>query len=238
MIKKFIRNLILKEKASPERYVAYLKKIGVKVGDGVKIWSPSGSVIDVTYPWLLSFGNNVNVAHGVVILTHDGAWINLKRCPEVKGAICGGQAPVTIGNNVFIGVNAIITKGVTIGDNVIIGVGSVVSRDCESNSVYAGVPAKRIMSTEEYFNKRFAAQFDEAKILALKYKEVFLQEPPVGVFREYFHLFMTGDEAAKNDDFRSQMELTDNFSETLHYMNTNKPMFSSYREFLDACYED
>lgn len=237
MIKKFIRNLVLREKASPEKFVEHLKKCGVKVGKSVKVWCPNTTLIDVTYPWLLSIGDNVNIANGVTILTHDGAWINLKKCPDVAGAICGGQAPVTIGNNVFIGVDAIITKGVTIGDNVIIGVGSVVTKDCEPNSVYAGSPAKRIMSTQEYFNKRFDAQFSEAKVLALKYKEVFSCEPPVGVFREYFMLFMDGDEAAKNDDFRSQMELTDNYEETLNYMNTHKPMFNSYREFLDACYK-
>lgn len=237
MIKDFIRNLILREKASPERFAAHLKKLGVKMGKNVTFYAPRSVLIDVTYPWLLSFGDNVNIVHGVVILTHDASWMNLKKCSEAKGALCGGQAPVTIGNNVFIGVNAVITKGVTVGDNVIIGVGSVVTHDCESNSVYAGVPAKKIMSIEEFFKKRFEAQFSEAKALALKYKEVFAQEPPMGVFREYFMLFCTGDEAAKIDDFRMQMELTDNFDETLCYMNTNKPMFSSYREFLDACYK-
>lgn len=237
MIKNLIRNLVLREKASPEKFAAHLKKLGVKMGSNVVIWSPNSTLIDVTYPWLLSFGDNVNIAHGVVILTHDGAWINLKKCPEVNGAICGGQAPVTIGNNVFIGVNAIITKGVTIGDNVIIGVGSVVNHDCESNSVYVGVPAKRIMSTEEYFKKRFEVQFDEAKVLALKYKETFSKEPPMEVFREYFMLFCTGVEAAAVDEFRLQMELTQNFDESLCYMDTHKPMFNSYREFLDACYE-
>lgn len=45
----------------------------------------------------------------------------------------------------IIGRNAIILKGVTIGNNVIIGAGAVVTKDCDSNSVYAGVPALKFV---------------------------------------------------------------------------------------------
>lgn len=53
---------------------------------------------------------------------------------------------IQIGNNVFIGMRALILKGVTIGDNVVIGAGSVVTKKIPSNSVYAGIPARRICS--------------------------------------------------------------------------------------------
>lgn len=53
-------------------------------------------------------------------------------------------APVTIGNNVWIGANCTVTKGVTIGDNAVIGAGSVVTRDIPENVVAAGAPAKAI----------------------------------------------------------------------------------------------
>lgn len=46
--------------------------------------------------------------------------------------------------NVFLGCNAIICKGIRIGRNAVIGAGSVVTKDCGENSVYTGVPAKRI----------------------------------------------------------------------------------------------
>jgi len=54
------------------------------------------------------------------------------------------SAPVTIGNNVYVGARVIILKGVTVGDNVVIGSGSVVTRNLESNAIYAGNPAKLI----------------------------------------------------------------------------------------------
>lgn len=63
------------------------------------------------------------------------------------------QMFTTIGNNVFIGMRSIILQGANIGDNVIIGAGSVVSGKVESNSVYAGNPAKKICSLEEHKNK-------------------------------------------------------------------------------------
>lgn len=52
--------------------------------------------------------------------------------------------PVLVGENVFIGCNALILKGVKIGDNSVIGAGSVVVRDVPANCVVAGNPAKII----------------------------------------------------------------------------------------------
>lgn len=237
MLKKLIRGLILREKASTEKFVAYLRKKGVQVGENVRFFSPSRTLVDVTCPWLLSIGDNAVIAHGVIILTHDGAWLTLKRSPKSKGAICGGQAPVKIGNNVFIGMNAIISKGVTVGDNVIIGVGSVVTKDCEPDSVYAGVPAKRIMSVEEYYKKRCDAQFSEAKQIVLRYYEVFQKTPPKEVLMEYFMLFCNLDEALKTPIFKKKMEECCNFEDSVEFMKHNSPLFENYEAFLKACFE-
>ncbi len=51
-------------------------------------------------------------------------------------------APVRIGDNVWIGHDATILKGVTVGENAVIATGSVVTRDVPPNSVAAGNPAK------------------------------------------------------------------------------------------------
>ncbi len=51
---------------------------------------------------------------------------------------------VHIGNNVYIGARVTILKGAKIGDNVVIGTGSIVKGVIESNSIYAGIPAKKI----------------------------------------------------------------------------------------------
>ncbi|RYD33414.1 MAG: sugar O-acetyltransferase, partial [Verrucomicrobiaceae bacterium] len=52
--------------------------------------------------------------------------------------------PVVIGDNVWIGGNAVINPGVTIGDNVVIAAGAVVTKDVPDNVVVAGIPAKVI----------------------------------------------------------------------------------------------
>ena len=54
--------------------------------------------------------------------------------------------------------NTIIERNVKIGDNVVVGAGSLVIKDCKSDSVYAGVPARRLMSINEFFEKRLAKQ--------------------------------------------------------------------------------
>lgn len=49
---------------------------------------------------------------------------------------------VVIGNNVWLGVNVVVMKGVTIGDNAIIGANSVVTKDIPANTIAVGNPCK------------------------------------------------------------------------------------------------
>ena len=56
-------------------------------------------------------------------------------------------------NTVIIGARSIVCQNVTIGTNSIIGANSVVTKDIPDNCVAAGVPAKVIMSVEEYKNR-------------------------------------------------------------------------------------
>ena len=52
--------------------------------------------------------------------------------------------PPIIGNDVWIGANAIILQGVTIGDGAIIAAGAVVTKDVPPYAIVGGVPAKVI----------------------------------------------------------------------------------------------
>lgn len=144
---------------SRERYIKYLRKKGAKIGSNVYFVNPRSTHFDVNRGKFISIGNEVIICAKVSLLAHDYSWtIPMKRfnINLVKG---GGK--LIIGNNVFIGEGTIILRNVTIGDNVVISAGSVVTKDCEPDSVYAGVPAKKIMTLEQYANRLKENQDDE-----------------------------------------------------------------------------
>ncbi len=59
------------------------------------------------------------------------------------------SAPVTIGNDVWVGGNCTILPGVTIGNNVIIAAGAVVTKNTPDNCIVAGIPAKKVKDLEQ-----------------------------------------------------------------------------------------
>ncbi len=237
MIKQFIKNIVFREKASSERFVAYLRKQGVQIGERVRFYSPPHTLVDLSAPWLLTIGSNVCITHGVIILTHDYSWAVVKQLQDSDGLILGAQSPVKIGNNVFIGMNAVITRGVTVGDNVIIGAGSVVTSDCESNSVYAGSPARRLMSVEEYREKRSRKQLEEAKNLVREYRAKFGKDPGKEFLAEYCMLFATAEQAAQNPAFCAKLKSGGNYEKSIAWLQEHPPVFGSYEAFLEACKE-
>lgn len=59
-----------------------------------------------------------------------------------------GHADVVIGNDVWLGMNTVILKGVTIGENAVIGANSVVSKSIPANCIAAGNPCRVIREIE------------------------------------------------------------------------------------------
>lgn len=119
--------------------INYARAKGVKVGDDCRIYIKNWG----SEPFLITIGNKVTITSGVKILTHDGStWL----VHDSEGNRYQHYAPVTIGNNVFIGVNSIIMPGVSIGNNVVIGAGSIVTKNVPNNSVAVGNPARIVSS--------------------------------------------------------------------------------------------
>ena len=58
----------------------------------------------------------------------------------------GSSRPITIEDDVFIGMNSLILKGVTLGEGCVVGAGSVVSRDVPPRTIVAGNPAQVVRS--------------------------------------------------------------------------------------------
>ena len=115
---------------------------GVNIGKNV--WIGAGAELG-QHPFLLTIKDNVIIACGVKILTHDTSF-----------TLIGGKdlaAEVVIGKNVHIGENAVILPGVSVGDDCIIGACALLTKDVPAGMVAAGVPARVICSVEEGLKK-------------------------------------------------------------------------------------
>ena len=237
LIKEIYRKLRFGHKATSEDYVNYLRSLGMSIGEDVFFYAPLKTLVDTQYPWLISIGNHVKITQGVILLTHDYSWSVMKRVESdgQSGRILGASGNLTIGNNVFIGMNAIVLRGVTIGNDVIIGAGSVVTKDCESGWVYAGNPAKKIISIQDYIKERQDAQLEEAKELYVSYKKRYGKNPTRDVFHEYCMLFERP--VSLNRKQIEKIKLCGNYKDSLNYLNKNKALFSSFEEFATYCEE-
>lgn len=145
-----------------------LKKLFSKIGHDVTIMNP----FRVTYGKHISIGNDVLINANAYFLDSNLIKIGDRVLigPDVK-FYCGEHnidakkrfakrsdgssyvisttRPITIGNDVWIGGNVTLLAGVEVGDNVIIAAGAVVNKSIPNNSVYGGVPARKIKSLPE-----------------------------------------------------------------------------------------
>lgn len=92
-------------------------------------------------------GRNVRFASNVCIFDNPSHPIEPSRRSEPFSL--DEAAPVSIGDNVWIGMNCFVMRGVTIGDNSVIAAGSIVTHSIPANSLAAGAPAKVIRSILE-----------------------------------------------------------------------------------------
>ena len=161
-IKGVLHEMVFGPKASSEKYIVYLRSQGMVIGENTVIYTPRECTIDETRPWMIEIGSNVSITKGVTILTHGYDWSVFK---GMYGDVLGSAGRVKIGDNVFIGMNSTILKGVTIGDNVVIGANSLINKDVPSNSVVVGNPQRVVCDIDEYLEKHRAAQLDEARDL-------------------------------------------------------------------------
>ena len=119
-------------------------------------WSKVGPGTTITAVNRIEIGKDTAIASGVTIIDNNNHPLNpedrrymrhtphgsLERQPQHSA-----NAPIIIGENVWVGSNARIQKGVTIGDNAIIASNSVVTHDVPANAIAAGNPA-RIVKTD------------------------------------------------------------------------------------------
>ena len=228
-VKRIIKRVVYGSKSDSQTYIKHLKQIGMRVGDRVVIYEPRSVCIDETRPYLVNIGNDVKITRGVTILTHGYDWSVLS---ETHSCVLGSAGAVSIGNNVFIGMNSTILKGVTVGNNVIIGANSLVNKNVPDNCVVAGNPAKIICSVDDYYTKRCVAQKEEAFEMYCKYLSSYGKEPAIDVFDEFFWLFQRRNEEL-HPSFLRQMKWHDNFDKMLSNFKNSTQEFDGYEKFLE-----
>lgn len=228
---KSIKNKIMwGARSSSESYVSFLRKKGCKIGERVFFYGSTSSYVDVTRPWLIDIGDDVQITAGVTILTHGYDWAVLKK---VYGNVLGSSGEVSIGNNVFIGTQSTILKGVHIGNNVIIGANSLVSHDIPCNCVAAGNPCRVLMSLDNYYHKRVSLQYDEAKEMVEKYRERYGCEINDYSLREHFWLFSDG-KTELHDEWKRVMTFVGNEKESYQVLEEHQPEFKTKEAFLNS----
>jgi acetyltransferase-like isoleucine patch superfamily enzyme len=130
-----------------DEYADYLRRHGkfYAIGEHCSIL-PTTVFTDPAY---VRIGNNVHFS-SCTLIGHDGVVAMLNRAYDMKLDSVG---KIDIGDNVFIGFNAIVLPNVTIGSNAIVAAGAVVTKNVEPGDIVAGIPAKPIGRVDDLVKK-------------------------------------------------------------------------------------
>ena len=118
----------------------YSGQLAIVLGEGCFI----GSGCEFNALSRIELGSFCLIASGTRFIDHDHGTtlgVLMKEQPEQS-------ADITIGSDVWIGVNCVILKGVSIGSGAIVAAGSVVTKDVPALAIVAGVPARVIRLRE------------------------------------------------------------------------------------------
>jgi acetyltransferase-like isoleucine patch superfamily enzyme len=120
--------------------IALLKRYGVQIGNKTVIEFGVRFIIgEEVKKGTVSIGNRVAISGGAVIVGQSGPDYSI-----LSSIYPVDSRPITICDDVWIGVNAVILPGVTIGEQSVVASGAVVTKDVPPYCVVAGVPARKI----------------------------------------------------------------------------------------------
>lgn len=214
--------------SSNERYIDYLRKKGVTVGNNVIFCEPRSTAIDVSRPCLIEIGNDVNINTHFTIMTHDFANFVFRNYMLDYVNNCG---KVIIGNNIYIGTKVTILRGVTIGDNCVIGAGSVVTKDIPANSVAVGVPCKVVSTIEKYYEKRKSVGLEEAKEYIRYFRKHNHRNPKISEMREEWMYFVDATNMEQYPEIPIKQRVGRGYNK---WLKEYRAPYKSYEEFMNS----
>ena len=150
--------------------MTFTEKYGAKIEQDCEIYR---NVSFGSEPYLIKIGDNVRITEGVKLITHDGGVWTLRKMGLLENADIFGK--IEIGDNVHIGMNAIIMQNIKIGKNCIVGCGAVVTKDILDNSIAVGIPAKVIKTIDQYY-KDHKEVVDFTKHMSKEDKKLYILE--------------------------------------------------------------
>jgi acetyltransferase-like isoleucine patch superfamily enzyme len=128
------RRFSLGRKSVIESYACINNAVGdVIIGDYTRIGLHCTIIGPVT------IGSHVHLAQGITVTALNHNFADTNKRIDQQGIT---TKPVCIGDDVWIGTNAVVLPGVTIGSHVVVAAGAVVTKDVPDNCVVGGVPAK------------------------------------------------------------------------------------------------
>lgn len=134
--------------ASLRRILARL--FGARIGRGVYI-KPR---VNIHFPWRLTVGDHSLIGEEVFILNFAPVTIGEECCLSQRAFLCAGNhdytdglfpyrnAPIILGDGVWIGAQSFVGPGVTIGDEAVVTAGSIVASNLPPGMVCSGNPCR------------------------------------------------------------------------------------------------
>ena len=130
------RRFSLGQKSVVESYSCINNAVGdVIIGDYTRVGLHNTIIGPVT------IGNHVNLAQGITVTALNHNFSEADKRIDEQGVSTG---QVVIGDDVWIGANAVVLPNVSIGRHCVIAAGAVVTKDVPDGCVVAGIPAKII----------------------------------------------------------------------------------------------
>lgn len=101
-----------------------------------------GKYVEFNIRQKITIGHDCLIASGCKFIDHDHGFSRRDIPMNIQND--GAEMSIILENDVWLGVNVVILKGVTIGKGAIIGAGSIVSKSVPSYEIWAGIPARKI----------------------------------------------------------------------------------------------
>ena len=213
-----------------EAYVNYLRERGSVIGEGTRFISPSRCNVDINRADYIKIGRNCCLSV-VSTLAHDYSWYTMLESKNDLLPDPGGE--VIIGDNCFVGFQALILKNTHIGDNVIIGARSVVKGTIPSNTVWAGVPARQVCTLDEFYERRKTKSLIDAYYRRDHIKERYHRNPSIKDMGWFAFLFL--ERTSNNYEMYIKNLEFNGIKDCKLVRNrffTTQPIFRSFEDFL------